>query len=637
MTNSLKSYGSVWVIDTEFQQPDGETNVPVCLCAEELHSGRRLEVFFDAQQTNPFDYDNSVFVCYNAAAEWKTFIALGWELPPNVLDLYFEYINRINGVWRGGQCLRKLGTGLVDALAEFGLDAITHEEKEEEREYIIRWGTTPPPGVSIDAHQRRILDYCWTDVLGTKNLLSQIVPEIDLDQALLRGDYSKPVAWFEHNGLPISPVYYEIQKHREDLQVHIAHEVEAKHGYRVFEFEGKKKKAVFKTKNFDALIERLGYGEIWPTTAKGLHYSTEDDEVFGPMCKLHPELEPLRQARKSIKALSLGGTILGADNRNRASIFPFGTVSGRNNPKARHFILNRPHWVRNLITPKQGRAVIHADIIAAEAGIAADLSGDPELIRIYQSGADQYLEFAKFLGVVPPETTRNKKNVGLEAIRDLYKSALLAIQYGVGAKKLAVNLSVPLWQAERIIASHKRAYGTYWAWAEAQIQQAQEQGFISTSFGWTLAVSPDTSRNTLLNFPQQAGCAEILRLASTLAVERGLGPMLCAPHHDALYLECDEEEAESIAAELGACFRDASETVLGGKVQLRVEAGIVRYPNHYRDKDGKEIWEIVSNFLEQKRAEELVEAQGYGAMPSYGGGVKQRLLPDGCSPLIAVN
>lgn len=113
--------------------------------------------------------------------------------------------------------------------------------------------------------------------------------------------------------------------------------------------------------------------------------------------------------------------------------------------------------------------------------------------------------------------------------------------------------------------------------------------------------------------------------------------MLCAPHHDALYLQCDEEEAESVAAELEACFRDASETVLGGKVQLRVETGIVRHPDHYRDKDGKEIWDIVIKFLEQKRAEEQVEAQGYGAMPSLSGGVKQRLLPDGCSPLIVVN
>lgn len=618
MLNKLDSYGSVWVIDTEFQQPDGEPNFPVCLCAEELHSGRRLELFFDRQHENPFDYADSLFVCYNAAAEWKTFIALGWELPPNVLDLYFEYLNRINGVWRGGQCLRKVGTGLVDALAEFGEDALSHEEKEEEREYIIRWGTTPPSGVSPEMHQRRILDYCRTDVFGTKALLPKMLPDLDMEQALLRGEYSKAAAWFEHNGLPISPLYHEIQEHREELQVHIAREVEAKYGYRVFEIRGKKKlKAVFTQRGFDALVERSGYGEFWPTTPNGLHYSTNDDEAFGPMCKLHPELEPLRQARKSVKALALAGTLLGGDNRNRATVWPFGTVSGRNNPKAKQFILSRPHWVRNLVAPTRGRAIVHADIIAAEAGIAADLSGDPELIRIYQSGADQYLEFAKSAGAAPRDAVRDKKNHELEVIRGLYKVALLAIQYGIGAEKLSQNLGVPLWQAERIIASHKRTYATYWAWVDAQIGRAHEEGYISTAFGWTLATGPDTPRNTLLNFPQQAGCAEILRLACVLAVERGLGPMLCAPHHDALYLECDEREAEGDAVELEACFRDAGNEVLSGNVQLRVETGVVRYPDHYCDDDGKEIWEMVVSLMKQKRAE-INQAEELSLVPTAG-------------------
>jgi DNA polymerase I len=602
MTNSLNNYRSVWVIDTEFQQPDGEPNLPVCLCAEELHSGRRLEFFFDQHHKNPFDYENSLFVCYHAAAEWKTFIALGWDLPPNVLDLYFEYLNRINGVWRGGQCLRKVGSGLVDALAEFGEDALSHEEKGEERQYIIKWGVSPPPSVSLQAHQQRILNYCWTDVDGARKLLPRMFPDIDMEQALLRGDYSKPVAWIEHNGLPISPLYHEIQKHRNELQVHIAREVEAKYGYGVFAIEGKKKeRAVFKQKGFDMLVERSGYGKFWPTTPNRLHYSTNDEEAFGPMCKLHPELEPLRQARKSIKALSLIGTILGKDNRNRAAVWPFGTVSGRNNPKAKQFILSRPHWVRNLIAPTEGRAIVHADIIAAEAGIAADLSGDPELIRIYQSGADQYLEFAKSAGVVPRDAVRDKKNAERELIRDLYKVALLGIQYGIGADTLSQNLGIPLWQAERIIASHKRTYPTYWAWVDAQIRRARQQGYISTDFGWKLEVGPDTPHNTLLNFPQQAGCAEILRLACVLAEERGLGPMLCAPHHDALYLECDDANAEQVAAELEACFRDASDTVLGGRVQLRLETGIVRHPDHYCDDDGQEIWQMVAEFLGRKQ------------------------------------
>jgi DNA polymerase I-like protein with 3'-5' exonuclease and polymerase domains len=485
----------------------------------------------------------------------------------------------------------------VDALTQFGEDALSHEEKDEERDYILSRTSYPPEG------QRRILDYCWTDVDGTRLLLPHMLPDIDLDQALYRGAYTKPVAWMEHNGLPISPLYRLVEGHRKELQYTIALSVEEKHDYGVFAFEGKLRKPVFKQRNFEALIERLGLMKTWRKTANG-QCSTEDERVFEPMAKLHPELEPLRQARKSIKTLSLIGTKLGADGRNRAGVWPFGQITGRNSPKASEFILNRPHWVRNFIAPTEGRALVHADIIAAEAGIAADASGDPELIRIYQSGADQYIEFAKSAEALPPDAVRDKlNNPEVELVRGIYKTALLGIQYGIGAETLSINLGVPFWKADRIIASHKRTYATYWAWADAQIRKARRLGYTCTEFGWTLATGPDTSRNTLLNFPQQSACAELLRLTCILLEERGLGVMLCAPHHDALYLECSEEQAQFVAEELQRCFKEAAEVVLSGRVQLRLDVGIVRFPDHYEDKDGKEIWDIVMKFLDEQANE----------------------------------
>lgn len=143
-------------------------------------------------------------------------------------------------------------------------------------------------------------------------------------------------------------------------------------------------------------------------------------------------------------------------------------------------------------------------------------------------------------------------------------------------------------------------------WSELPpFQDMVENGFddrritsISTAFGWTMAVDQNTRWNTVLNFPQQATCAELLRLTLVLAVERGLGPMLCAPHHDAFYLECEEAEADEVEAELESCFRDAVGVVLSGRVHLRLESGVVRYPDHYWDEDGVEIWKIVEGYLE---------------------------------------
>jgi hypothetical protein len=82
-------------------------------------------MFFDKPHENPFTDPNALFVTFNAVAEWKTFLALGWEIPRNCIDLFVEYNRMINGVWRGSQSLKELGTGLVDAMREHGFRAFS--------------------------------------------------------------------------------------------------------------------------------------------------------------------------------------------------------------------------------------------------------------------------------------------------------------------------------------------------------------------------------------------------------------------------------------------------------------------------------------------------------------------------------
>ena len=137
-------FTEVWFIDTEFIALDGEPNVPVSLCAYELRSKRKVEMFFDRVYENPFTNPDALFICYNAVAEWKTFLALGWEIPRNCIDLFVEYNLMINGVWRGNTSVKELGTGLVDAMREHGLDPMDSAEKETERNYIRDYGLKAP-------------------------------------------------------------------------------------------------------------------------------------------------------------------------------------------------------------------------------------------------------------------------------------------------------------------------------------------------------------------------------------------------------------------------------------------------------------------------------------------------------------
>jgi hypothetical protein len=144
-----------------------------------------------------------------------------------------------------------------------------------------------------------------------------------------RRAYARPAAHYEHNGIPVNVDRYKaIEARRSELQVEI---VEAKNGYGVYAIEGTKKnprqKAVFKMKKFVALLERLGILESWPKTETE-QPRTDDEEVFEPMAKLHPYLEDLRQAKKSLNDLGRFGSYLGKDGFNRAALWAFGTVTG---------------------------------------------------------------------------------------------------------------------------------------------------------------------------------------------------------------------------------------------------------------------------------------------------------------------
>ena len=51
-------------------------------------------------------------------------------------------------------------------------------------------------------------------------------------------------------------------------------------------------------------------------------------------------------------------------------------------------------------------------------------------------------------------------------------------------------------------------------------------------------------------------------MACILAVERGIN--LCAPIHDALFIEAPIDQIDAEVARLKACMSEASEAVLGG-------------------------------------------------------------------------
>ena len=289
-------------------------------------------------------------------------------------------------------------------------------------------------------------------------------------------------------------------------------------------------------------------------------------------------MSPLRELRSSLSDLRLNDLAVGQDGRNRTILSAFRSRTGRNQPSNTRYIFGPSVWLRGLIKPPPGQGVAYIDWAQQEIGIAAALSGDPALLAAYNSG-DCYLAFAKQAGAVPADAT--KATHGRE--RELFKQCALAVQYGMEAQSLALRIAQPPVVARDLLMAHHQTYRRFWAWSDAAVDQAMLVGMIHTVFGWPVRVGERFNPRSLRNFPMQANGAEMLRIACSLATERGIE--ICAPVHDAVLISSPIDRLEADVAATRAAMAEASRAVLAG-FELATEAKSVLYPDRYMDDRG---------------------------------------------------
>jgi DNA polymerase I-like protein with 3'-5' exonuclease and polymerase domains len=315
------------------------------------------------------------------------------------------------------------------------------------------------------------------------------------------------------------------------------------------------------------------------------------------MVIVHPQLRPLYELRSALGQLKEdGGLTIGADGRNRTSLRPFSTSSGRNAPSTTRFVFGKSTAFRSLIKPEPGMSVVYVDWSQQEFAIAGVLSGDANMLQAYRSG-DPYLQFAKQAGAVPATATRHSH----KGIREQFKTCMLGINYSMGAKSLARRLKQPLARGRELLEAHRRVYRDYWRWIEKVQDEAMLSGRLSAVFGWQVNVSRDANPRSLKNFPMQGNGAEMMRLACCLATERGI--RVIAPVHDALLIESPSRFVQDAVASTKRAMAEASEVVLSG-FTLRTDAEIISHPDRYRDARGAAFWSLLMRILERVRKKE---------------------------------
>jgi DNA polymerase I len=570
-------FRSVIALDFEFVSESGANPIPVCMVARELGSNRLIRMWrdeFGPEPPFPVD-DDTLFVAYYASAEVGCFLALGWPVPTRILDLFCEFRNATNGL------SLPAGRSYLGALAYHGIPSITKDQKTTERD-LVRTG-----GPWDAEAQRRILDYCQTDVDPLGVLLERMLPgilaraDVGFGRALLRGRFMAAVARMERVGVPIDvETLHRLRSNWGRIKSDLIAAVDKDFGV----FEG----TTFKVGLFAGYLADNGIA--WPRLESGR--LDLQRQTFRDMAKRYPQLEPLKELRHALSDLRLEKLQIGPDGRNRLLLSPFGATSGRNTPSANGYIFGPSVWLRGLIKPSYGRAVAYIDYRSQEVYVAAALSGDPALLDAVRSG-DPYLAFAKMAKLAPADATKQSH----KAIRDMCKTCVLGTNYGMQAPSLALRTGLSVIEAQDLLRRLALTFPVFTAWAERTADVAQLTGHMSTVLGWTLRTDHVVRPTSLRNFPMQANGAEMLRLACCLATERGVD--VCAPVHDALLVEGDADRIDETIAVTQAAMAEVSRVVLGG-LEVPTDVEVIAWPDRYADSRGEVMWARVMELLERQ-------------------------------------
>lgn len=562
-------------IDFEYRQVDGIEGNPlevICMVAFNSSTSTYTKLWSDeltSMKDHPFGYnERTILVAYYASAEMACFQTLGWSWPNNVLDLFVEFKNMTNGL------VMPMGHSLLGAMKAFKLQAIESEHKDVMRNLALR-------GQPYSKDEKTaLIEYCQSDVDALSQLFTAMATRIDLPRALIRGQYSIPLAQMEGHGSPIDlEAYQGLRDNWDDIKLELIRQIDK--DYDVYE------NGSFRQSKFEAYL--LNAEIPWPRQASGK--LKLDEETFKLMAQIHPVIAPLRQLRDSLSKFRLNSLQVGTDGRNRCLISPYSSSTGRNQPSTSKFIFGLAKWARGLIKPHPGYAIAYIDWSQQEFGVAAALSGDKNMMAAYDSG-DPYLTFAKQAGAVPLDATKASH----PKEREQYKACVLATQYGMGSEALALRLKQPLLRAKQLLKAHRHVYKQFWNWSDEYYNRAVNANKACTVFGWNLRVKSDVNPRSLRNFPMQANSAEMLRIACILIAKENI--KICAPVHDAILIESKLEDIERDVQIAQSRMKEASRIILDG-FELSSEAEIYRYPQRFLNESNEEFWHKVMSIKER--------------------------------------
>lgn len=295
---------------------------------------------------------------------------------------------------------------------------------------------------------------------------------------------------------------------------------------------------------------------------------------FAKLNKLSECVLALRKARKA-RSTYIDAIVTDANSRVHPIWLSYGAVSGRfacqkpnimNLPRPENDPVAEFGGIRSLYIAAPGKVLVAFDFAQLEMRIAAYVSGDEAMISACESSDLHAGNAAVIFGEAFTKLDKVKDEKEYKTFRNLAKQSGFAVAYMAGASTVyarivAAGIPITLMQTERMLASMRKAFSTYYNYQEALLLQTIRLGYIripiSNRKRWLgHAPAPPETANT----PIQGGAAGLMNMVLPRIV-RQLPPdcELVAQVHDAAYFEVPSRRADEVVA---LCKEETSRPVL---------------------------------------------------------------------------
>ncbi|XP_066041018.1 DNA polymerase nu [Chamaea fasciata] len=212
---------------------------------------------------------------------------------------------------------------------------------------------------------------------------------------------------------------------------------------------------------------------------------------------------------------------------------------------------------RTLFVSKKGCTFLAADFSHIELRILADLSSEPELLKLFQEPeiTDIFTTLASQWKGIPSEQVKH-------ADREQAKRIVYSVVYGAGKERLAGCLGITPVQAGQFIESFMQKYKKVHEFTKKTIEECRNKGYVVSIMGRKRPLANINAQDYKLraqaerqavNFVVQGSAADLCKMAmvkifASVVFSPTLTARLIAQIHDELLFEVEDSQIQEFSA-----------------------------------------------------------------------------------------